>query len=475
MEQCNKSAAVYVRISRDAEGTEAGVERQEADCRALAERMGLPVVRVFTDNDIGASVKSKKARPSYRAMLEAVRAGEVAVVLAYSNSRITRRPMDWEELMKLSESHGLEVHTVVSSSANFATADGKMILRYLAANDAAEADRISERVTRAKLQNVEQGTYRGGPRPFGYQDGGMELHGTEADAVRDASRRLLAGESLRSIAADLTAHGFTGTRATDKPLSAIQLRDILLRARNAGLMEHRGKITGPAVWPAILDESVWQAVRSILTDPSRRTNAGSSVLKHLGSSTYCCGRCGAKLKASRSSGGYLVYRCRDHAHLARRMEPIDELVRDVVVLRLRKAGLTLLSSGRATDQQAEALRDRITGLRARRERLPVDYADGLMDGHQLKAAGERIDAQLSEAVSELGVQASTSSLADVVKAPDPGDAFLNAAIGKQRAVLNALVTVTVHPGRRGRPEGWNGGPYLDPQSIHFDWKAGSAD
>ncbi len=473
MMQRNESAAVYVRISRDADGTEAGIERQESDCRAMAERMGLSVVRVFTDNDIGASSKSKKVRPSYRAMLDAVRAREFAVIIAYSNSRITRRPMDWEELMQLSESHGLEVHTVVSSSANFATADGKMILRYLAANDAAEADRISERVTRAKLQNVERGTYRGGPRPFGYQDGGMELHTAEADAVREASRRLLAGESLRSIAADLAKQGFTGTRATDKPLSMIQLRDILLRPRNAGLMEHRGTITGSAAWPAILDESMWQAVRSLLTDPSRLTNTGSSVLKHLGSSTYRCGRCGATLKASRSSGGYLVYRCKDHAHLSRRMEPIDELVRAVVTQRLRTAGLTLLAPGSVPDRQADDLRDQIAGLRARRERLALDYADGLMDGHQVKKAGERIDAQLLEAETHLGALATGSALSDVAMAQDPGDAFLAAPVGKQRAVLNALATVTVHAGSRGRPKGWAGGPYLDPQSIGFTWKSSS--
>lgn len=47
------TAAIYVRISRDADGRAAGVERQEADCRALAERMGLTLhPRVFKDNDI---------------------------------------------------------------------------------------------------------------------------------------------------------------------------------------------------------------------------------------------------------------------------------------------------------------------------------------------------------------------------------------------------------------------------------------
>jgi DNA invertase Pin-like site-specific DNA recombinase len=61
-----KRAAIYTRISRDKEGTELGVQRQEQDCRALAERDGLQVVRVYTENDIGASTLSKKRRPEYR-------------------------------------------------------------------------------------------------------------------------------------------------------------------------------------------------------------------------------------------------------------------------------------------------------------------------------------------------------------------------------------------------------------------------
>lgn len=49
----NKTTAIYCRISRDAEGDGEGVERQERLCRDLAERLGLNVVNVYTDNDIG--------------------------------------------------------------------------------------------------------------------------------------------------------------------------------------------------------------------------------------------------------------------------------------------------------------------------------------------------------------------------------------------------------------------------------------
>jgi len=46
-------AAIYCRISRDKVGAGLGVERQQADCRALAERLGWSVVEAFSDDDLG--------------------------------------------------------------------------------------------------------------------------------------------------------------------------------------------------------------------------------------------------------------------------------------------------------------------------------------------------------------------------------------------------------------------------------------
>ena len=58
-----RSAAIYVRISRDRNGDCLGVERQEQECRTLAERLGWTVTEVYSDNDISAF--SGRRRPDY--------------------------------------------------------------------------------------------------------------------------------------------------------------------------------------------------------------------------------------------------------------------------------------------------------------------------------------------------------------------------------------------------------------------------
>ena len=71
-------AAVYLRISQDPTGEQAGVTRQREDCLALVEAQGWELLEVFQDNDISAS--SGKARPEYQRMLKAIRDGMVDAV-----------------------------------------------------------------------------------------------------------------------------------------------------------------------------------------------------------------------------------------------------------------------------------------------------------------------------------------------------------------------------------------------------------
>lgn len=134
------------------------MERQEQNCRRMAVERGWTVFEpVYGEKDVSASTRSAKRRPVFDQMLEDLDAGPATVLLAYSTSRLTRRPMEYERLIELTARSGLQIHTVVTGPVQLDTADGRAIARVLAVLDAAEAERTSERVTRAKLQRAEQG------------------------------------------------------------------------------------------------------------------------------------------------------------------------------------------------------------------------------------------------------------------------------------------------------------------------------
>ena len=63
----------YARISHDPEGDQLGVNRQMADCQALAAARGWPVAEVYIDDD--RSAYSGKPRPEYRRMLDDIADG----------------------------------------------------------------------------------------------------------------------------------------------------------------------------------------------------------------------------------------------------------------------------------------------------------------------------------------------------------------------------------------------------------------
>ena len=72
-EAASLRAVVYVRISDDPEGTERGVDRQEADCRAYATGHGMSVAEVFRENDTSAFKQRTITLPSGERVRRVVR------------------------------------------------------------------------------------------------------------------------------------------------------------------------------------------------------------------------------------------------------------------------------------------------------------------------------------------------------------------------------------------------------------------
>ncbi|MDQ4213275.1 recombinase family protein [Microbacterium capsulatum] len=455
-------AVIYCRISADPEGRELGVARQEEDCRALAARMGLNVTQVFVENDVSASTISTKPRPLYSRMLAEVPRG--ATIIAYSNSRLTRRPMELEDLLRLNQERGVNIATVVSGQDDLATADGRMIARIKGNVDAAEAERVAERVRRAKAQAVAEGRYRGGRRPFGYEADGVTIRGAEAELIRQGVRDVLAGRSMRAIAADWEGSGTLGRTATNQ--ASTRVRRILLRPRNAGLMEAHGEIVGAATWPAIITPDEHHAVVAILTNPARRTTPGPGR-RHLLSGIATCAICndGTTVNTT-SSRGRPSYTCARSKHVIRATELIDAATVGVVHELLSDPRLidALRPVEHSEDSQGD--RDRSDALRARLRAVEADYAEGLVTGRQLRDATQRIEAELQQIMQREASRLSGSALGELVSSPDPVAVFDAAPLDKRQAIIALLMDVSIGAGGRGRPKGWTkGDPYADLTGV----------
>jgi site-specific DNA recombinase len=370
---------IYCRISRDREGTGLGVERQEADCRALAA--GLTVTRVFTDNDISAY--SGKRRPQYEEMMALAEAGQIGVILAYSNSRLTRRPMELERLITAHERTGVVFRTVASGNDDLSTADGRMVARIKASVDAAESQRISERTKRGKQQARENGGWHGGHRSFGFAADGVTPDPGEAAIVEQICRDILDGRSMISLVRDLNDRGVTTSTGT--PWTTRTLQRVLAKA-NPGV-----------------DEAVAAGARLVLADPSRRTTPGPAR-RWLLTNLMTCETCGGRLRGSASSKGaglgtYPAYRCVTGKHVVINAVTLDEYIAEQVMMRLSLPDAERLFAAPDVDttpwrQEAVALRVRLDALA---DNIDLDERTLLRRSQALRQRLDEVERQIAAA------------------------------------------------------------------------------
>jgi DNA invertase Pin-like site-specific DNA recombinase len=465
-----RRAVIYCRISQDREGAGLGIDRQEADCRALADQLGWDVVAVHADNDLSAY--SGKPRPGYQRMLADLRAGAADAVIAWHTDRLHRRSGRdssgaLDEYIDLCQARDVPTQTVQSGALDLSTASGRMTARIHAAVARGEVEHQIERQQRARLQAATDGRWTGNKRPFGYQADGVTLVPAEAEALRWAAAQVLTGRSLRSIARELSGRTLT---STGRPWDPRTLGRVLRRPRNAGLSVYRGQVVGAASWPAILDEDTWRAVVAVLTDPTRRANPGRPP-RWLLSNLAVCGVCGGLVIAKgRARPSMVVYTCPAAAHLSRNAAEVDAFVTAVILERLsRPDARELLVPDRRADTAALHLRD--AALAERLVELGRLYGDGTIDAPQLQAATAAIRTQRERITAELAAMTRGSVLAGVADAPDPAKVWKGLDLSRKRAIIDTLATVTILPARKGRRAGWRAGEsYFDPATVRIEPK-----
>ncbi|WP_432135178.1 recombinase family protein [Streptomyces sp. bgisy154] len=482
-------AVIYCRISQDRTGAGLGIDRQREDCEALAARMGWDVVETYIDNDISAY--SGKKRPGYRQMLADLDEGRATVVVVWHTDRLTRSIVELEEYIDLSERRGISTHTVQAGTVDLATPSGRMTARILGAVARQESEHKGHRVARARRQKAIAGEWVGGIRPFGWgmptgrlakkvdRKTGEEVEEPEldmmkavpeeAEALRYWTDTMLSGGSIKSLVKWCADKGVTTTRGN--PVTHTDMRDMLLRPRNAGIAVYRGEEVGRGKWEPIVDEAKYRAVVAILKDPARRTTPGATP-KWLGSLLYRCGRGGCPhfVYVTQSGGRrYPSYRCQSAHGGGRRAEIVDQYVEDTIIERVSRPDAHELLLPAPDGVDVAALQAEAEEVRQRMRNLAGMYGAGQIDEVQFAEGTDTARAQLEGITQQLARAATRDPLVDLVRAKDPRKAWKALSLDRKRTVLRALVEVTLKTPRTGRmPDGG----YFDYDAVVFRWKRG---
>jgi site-specific DNA recombinase len=441
MQTCDViKCVIYLRISQDRTGDGAGVERQRDDALALATRRGWTVVDIITDNDVSAS--GRKRREGFETALEMITEGEAQVLVAWSLDRLTRNMRDMVRLIETCQEREATVALVQGSDIDMATPAGRMTAGILAMVAKNETDMKSERQKRANLQRAESGQpHISGHRPFGFEVDGITVRESEAVWVRKAYALALAGRSLASITRDLNAADVL--TSTGRRWTALSLRALLLRARNAGIREHKG-VEHAGAWESIVPEEEYRAVKRMLTDPSRRKGPGGKVHKHLGSRLYVCS-CGSLVRAAYRGDKRREYRCLECGK-SRQADAIDAYIEEVVIQRLsRPDAVDLLDRGAEIDvmalrAQADALRD---------ERRSLLSLIGTFTEAEIRTEASKKDVAIAALESQIADAGKRDILAPLIGADDVRAVWDGMRLDTRRAVVDTLMTVRLLPTARG--------------------------
>lgn len=445
-------ARIYLRISDDREGREIGVGRQDLSCRELAERLSAEVVEVYTENDVSASTLSKAERPEYDRLLIDAAADPGSMIIAYSNSRITRRPAEWEDLIRLYEDARVVIHTVASGSVDLSRADGRGVARTIAAWDAAEAERTSERVKDDVGRRANAGLPHGGSRAFGWTSD-HKLDSAEHAILRELAERVLSGESLKSLVKDLTARGVKTVHGA--PWSYQVIRQMLTNPRIAGWRTHKGEIVGPATWPAALSEETWQQLLALFSDPAR-SSGGSSGRIYLGTGLYRCGECdrrvGIRCSVSKARGTRRRYWCQ-HCGLYREVTGVDAYVTGAIVRMLEEYH----ENPEVVDP--EVLKN-VEGIRSRIQTVKREFVDDdAVSPQELREMLRHLRGRLQAEEAKL-VQSRRHHIVGTASGPEASAAWEALGLDRKRAILDALVEVRIHRAAPGRKP-------FDPETVQI--------
>lgn len=473
-------AAIYTRISRDAEGLALGVERQREDIEKLCADSGLEIVARYEDNDVGASTRSHKPRPAYRQMLAGAAEHRFGVIVAYTSSRLTRRPRENEDLIELAERFGTRIIYKNSPSFDLNTADGRMVARQLAAFDAAESERISERVSRKVSQRAKAGEWHGGWAPCGYhftydrsdppKVTAMKIDRPRAEILQEMAQRVIDGESLYALCRDLNDRKpFVSTPPGAKAKGGAMwrsrtLKRALINPALIGKREYAGQLYDGS-WPAILDRETWDQVREVLLDPAR-TDPSRSWMQDTSRKRALSGllKCGAHYDDGRQCGHTLVsqpYRgqasmiCHSQStggcgHLRIAYEPVETWVARLLIARLDRPQMRRALKAERPDNRAEVkqLRRAVAAdERALRNLEDERDDDPSMTTATYRRRRDRITARI-EASRHVLAQIVGRSAVEVASGRDLADRLATASVEQQRSLFEHFIeriVIAPHP------------------------------
>ena len=416
------------------------------------EARGWTVVERYVDQDVSAY--TGKLRPEYGRLRADIEAREIDAVAIYRADRLHRQPRELEAFIDLCQSVSLTNVASVSGDLDLTTHEGQLVARVTGAVAKNENDVKSQRIRRQKEQAAEQGKVSGGgSRAYGWEADKKTIRLAEAEIVRECARRFLAGETTRSLCADLNERGVP--TATGKRWAPQTMTRMLRSPRISGQRAHKGEIVADAEWTALISREDGERIRAKLADPNRRTN--KSARRYLLVRLLKCWNCGEYLVARPRGDHTRRYGCAKGPGFSGcgktfiNAEPLEQFVAAACLSRLDSRELAAAVRAQSDQPEAERWQQEADVAQAKLDELALAWSADEITRPEWRVARTKLDERLTTARKQLGKITQTTVLDGLIGNADVlRGSWDSLDLTRQHAILGAVLDhVVVGPARRG--------------------------
>lgn len=434
-------AVLYGRISVN-RPNEQSIANQQREMREWCASMGWEIVGDFHDRGRSA-YKLDVDREGFESAMGLIESGAANHLVVWKLDRMSRNVRGFAKINERLEAANATFASKCEPWCDTSSPIGYALVMLMAALAQIEAEGIQGRALSWHEGRDLRMMPPVGNRPFGYlrvdakgnpTPNQLTVNPFESAIMLEMAMRVLAGESLRSIARDLTARNIpTALGATKWAPNTV--RGILISPTTAAMVEIDENYQRSDKWEPILDESLWRAVREILVDDSRVIS--KSTRRHILTNLMRCAKCDGRL-ITRSHTAGRRYGCEACGN------GIDATVADETISRWilentsNDQWQSMLTQGRGTDQRViEELQARIDDLWMERATNPNRVSKSVYESTMATLEG-----QLAAAMTEPAI--------DIPNVANLHNEWISMSNDDKRRVIKARCqSITVVPHSKG--------------------------
>jgi len=415
-------AVIYLRVSTKEQAEEGySIPAQAEACRRFIADRGWDLADEYTDR--GESARTA-ARPQLQAMLTRLAEDRsIEGLVVHKLDRLARNLEDHAAVRAALRKAGVQLHSVTESLED--SASGKLVEGILASIAEFYSANLGQEIRKGLDQKAAQG---GWPTkaPFGYRNVRRDGGGRRGESVLEpdqqaplvvwAFERYATGElSVAALTEALADKGFRNRLGNPPGVNAVHA--MLRNPVYAGVVRWKG-VEQEGTHQPLVSRELFGKVQGVL-DAHSTGGERSWKHDHYLKGTLICAECGSKLYYTLVKGRFGYFRCigrntaRAHCSqgryvpagaLEQAVESLYEGVRIPTALRRRLERVLRVEVAERERHRAEATE--FLGLRLRqlaneREKLLRAYYADAIDVQTLKREQARINAEVTEAESQL--------------------------------------------------------------------------